>query len=244
MQENSKSPEAESPGRKNRLPLLLGVVVIVCLLYLGRQLGSYIPTFSSWVEAQGPWGPVVFIFGYALATVALIPGSLLTLAGGAIFGLAQGTLFVFLGASLGAAGAFLVSRYVARVSVERRLAKNPRFARLDRAVGTQGLRIVFLMRLSPVFPFSLLNYGLGLTRVRFVDYLVACLGMLPGTLLYVYYGHVAGSLAVAASGTGGEKGAEHWVVLGLGLAATIGVTTVVTIIARNALKEDVSDGVD
>ena len=101
----------------------------------------------------------------------------------------------------------------------------------------QGLKIVTLLRLSPVFPFNLLNYGLGLTRVRLVDYVLACFGMLPGTLLYVYYGRLAGDVAALASGVAADRDAAYWVVLGLGLVATIAVTTIVTRIARRALGE-------
>ncbi|MBZ0112419.1 MAG: TVP38/TMEM64 family protein [Thermoanaerobaculia bacterium] len=237
-------PTPDSRGTLHKILVSLGALVALgALFFLGRHLGNYLPTFADWVAEQGAWGPVVFILGYAVATVALVPGSVLTLAAGAVFGLVRGTAFVFLGASLGACLAFLISRYVARAAVERRLAGNPRFANLDRAVGSDGRRITFLLRLSPVFPFSLLNYGLGLTRVRFVDYALACFGMLPGTLLYVYYGHLAGSVAAAAGGAT-DKGTGYWVLLGLGLVATVAVTTVVTKIARRALKEDTQDGVE
>jgi uncharacterized membrane protein YdjX (TVP38/TMEM64 family) len=177
----------------------------------------------------------VFVIGYVLATVAFVPGSLLTLAGGAIFGLVEGTVVVFLGASLGAIAAFLVSRYVARRAIERRLSGS-RFAALDRAIEKEGRKIVFLLRLSPVFPFVFLNYALGLTRVRLLDYALACFGMLPGTILYVYYGKVVGDVAALAAGAAAERGTAHYVVLGLGLLATLIVTTVVTRIAQRALK--------
>ena len=123
------------------------------------------------------------------------------------------------------------------ILVERRLEGNARFVAIDRAVAEQGLKIVTLLRLSPVFPFNLLNYSLGLTRVRLVDYVLACFGMLPGTLLYVYYGRLAGDVAALASGVASDRDAAYWVVLGLGLVATIAVTTIVTRIARRALGE-------
>jgi uncharacterized membrane protein YdjX (TVP38/TMEM64 family) len=215
----------------------LGAAAALAVLFLlARELGGYVPAFADWVESLGPVGPVVFVAGYAIATVAFVPGSLLTLAGGAIFGLAKGTVVVFAGASLGAILAFLVARYVARAAIERRLAGS-RFAALDRAIEKQGRKIVFLLRLSPVFPFVFLNYALGLTRVRLLDYALACLGMLPGTLLYVYYGKVVGDVAALAAGAKVERGAAHWVVLGLGLAATLVVTTMVTRIASRALEE-------
>ena len=213
------------------------VAVLALFLLLGRRFGALVPAFAHWVEGLGAWGPLAFIAGYAAAVVALVPGSLLTLAGGAIFGLVRGTIFVFAGALLGAAGAFLVARYLARSAVERRLAGNPRFAAVDRAVAGAGRKIVFLLRLSPVFPFSLLNYALGLTRVRITDYLVGSLGMLPGTLLYVYYGKLAGDVAALAGGAPMPKDARYWTLLGVGLVATVAVTAYVTRVARRALRE-------
>jgi len=217
--------------------VVLLAAAVVGLILLGRQGGAYIPIFAEWVKGLGVWGPVAFIAGYVVAAVLFITGSLLTLAGGAIFGLTKGVMIVFLAAVLGSSAAFLVSRYVARSSIERRLAGNARFAAMDRAVGAQGRKIVFLLRLSPVFPFTLLNYGLGLTNVRFVDYVVASIGMLPGTLLYVYYGKVIGDVAALAGGTAMEKGPADYAILILGLAATIVVTTIVTRIARRALSD-------
>jgi uncharacterized membrane protein YdjX (TVP38/TMEM64 family) len=189
------------------------------------------------VADQGAWGPVVFILGYAAAVVACAPAVLLTLAAGAVFGLGPGVVYVFLAAVLGSSAAFFVSRYLARGALERRLLAQPRFAAVDRAVAKQGRRIVFLLRLSPVFPFVLLNYALGLTRIRFADYLLAAPGMLPGTLLYVYYGTVGGEAAAVAGGAAPPKGPGAWAVLGLGLVATAAVTVLVTRIARRALED-------
>jgi uncharacterized membrane protein YdjX (TVP38/TMEM64 family) len=225
--------------------LAKGAVVLLILALLiaaGRALGGYIPQFAEWVETLGLWGPLVFVAGYAGATVAFIPGSLLTLAAGAIFGLAKGTAYVFIGATLGSALAFLVARYVARQAVERRLEGHPTFDVVDKACGREGLKIVFLLRLSPAFPYNLLNYALGLTSVRFRDYFIASLGMIPATFLFVYYGKALGSLAAVAGGAPIERGTEYWVVLGLGLVATLVVTTLVTRLARKALKQEVEDG--
>ena len=179
----------------------------------------------------------MFVAGYAAAVVGFVPGSLLTFAGGALFGVARGVLFVFTAAVLGSTAAFLIARHFARDAVARRIEGDARFRAIDRAVGEQGRRIVFLLRLSPVFPFSLLNYALGLTRVRLVDYLVASLGMLPGTLLYVSLGKAAGDVAAVAGGVRSERGLADWALLGVGLAATAIVTLLVTRIARRALDE-------
>ena len=217
------------------------VALVAALLLFGQRVAGYLPEFSAWVNGLGLWGPVVFVLGYAVATVAFIPGSLLTLAGGAIFGLGEGTAFVFAGASLGATGAFLASRYLVRGAVERRVAAEPRFASIDRAVGREGFKIVVLLRLTPVVPFVLLNYALGLTRVKLSHYVGAFVGMFPATLLYVYYGKVLGDVAEVAAGVEVEQGWGTWVATGIGLAATVAVIVVVTRIARRALREEVGE---
>jgi len=235
-----KTPIAEGEMGNKRLSLgriALLAAAVAGLIFIGRSLGGYLPTFVAWVNSLGVWGTVVFIAGYIVAAVAFVPGSVLTLAAGAIFGLTKGVVIVFIAAVLGSAAAFLVSRYVARGAIERRLAGNPRFAAIDRAVGTQGRKIVFLLRLSPVFPFNLLNYGLGLTRVSFADFIIASIGMLPGTFLYVYYGKLAGDVAALAGGSAVEKGTGYYVILLLGLVATVMVTALVTRIARRALAD-------
>ncbi len=227
---------ASSPTAARLKTVAVAVLVIAAILVFGRWGARYVPIFTDWVHGLGALGPVVFIAGYVLAAVAGIPGSLLTLAAGAIFGLVAGVAYVFVGATLGATAAFLVSRYVARGLVERRLQGNERFRAIDQAIAKDGRKIVFLLRLSPLFPFSLLNYALGLSQVRLLDYIVASIGMLPGTILYVYYGKLAGDVAAVAAGGAAAKGAGYYTVLGLGLLATIAVTTIITRAARKALR--------
>lgn len=219
--------------------IVIAVAVISALLLLGRQAGHWLPAFVARVDALGAWGPVVFVVIYAVAVVALVPASILTLAAGALFGLVRGTAFTLLGATLGSLAAFLISRYLARKTVERRLAGDARFTAIDRAIGDRGLLIVLLLRLSPVFPFSLLNYALGLTRVRLRDFVIASVGMIPGTILYVYSGRIAGDVAAAVGGAPVEGGSGRWVVMGLGLVATLAVTIAITRIARNAFTQKV-----
>lgn len=225
------------PQRRLVLRVLALVAGIAVLVLVGRHLGGQLPRFAAWVEGLGAWGPAAFILGYVVAAVAFVPGSVLTLAAGAIFGLVRGVVYVFVGATLGAAAAFLVSRYLARGAVERRVAGDARFAAVDRAIEGQGFRVVLLLRLSPLFPFNLMNYALGLTRVRFVDYLLASVGMIPGTVLYVYYGRVASDVARAAGGAAPERGAGYYAVLALGLVATVAVSALVARISRRALQE-------
>ena len=201
----------------------------VLLLAVGRELAGFVQPFQEWVASLGVLAPIVFVLGYAVAVVAFVPASALTLAAGAVFGLGQGTALVFVAAVVGSSAAFLVARYAARAAIERRVESDPRFGAIDRAVGAEGLKIAFLLRLSPAIPFNLLNYALGLTRISFRDYVVASLGMLPGTLLYVYSGTLVGEVA-----SGVELG--RGLLLGVGLLATAAVTFYVTILARRALQ--------
>ena len=237
-------PEPQRRSGSNLLRIAIGLLALAALWFVAREVGDAIPRVAAWIEGLGFWAPVIFIAAYAASVVALVPASILTLAAGAIFGLLKGTVYTVVAATLGATGAFLVARHLARGVVSQRIAQNPRFASIDRAIGGQGLKVVFLLRLSPVFPFSLLNYALGLTGVRLREYALASLGMIPGTLLYVYYGKLIGDVAALAGGAAVERDAAYWAVLVLGLIATVAVTTVVTRAARRALKEEVPDAAD
>ncbi len=224
----------------------LGLLAVIFLLFTkGQEIASLIQTFNGWVEGLGTLAPVVFLFAYALAVVAFVPGSLLTAAAGAIFGLWEGTVVVFIGASLGACIAFLIARYLARDTIEAGLGKHPRFRSVDQAIGKEGLKITFLLRLSPVFPFTPLNYLLGLTQVSFRDYALACFGMIPGTLLYVYLGKVAGEViniaGNSATADASTKSPLETAFLFFGLAVTVFVTVYVTRVARKALQEATGD---
>jgi uncharacterized membrane protein YdjX (TVP38/TMEM64 family) len=191
---------------------------------------------QGWIKGLGLIGPLVFVLIYVIATVLLIPGSALTLAAGAIFGLWVGAATVIVGANLGALCSFLLAKTRLRDKVQEWAAGNPKFAALDRAIGQNGFKMVALTRLSPAFPFTLLNYLLGLTSVRTGSYLLAnLLGMLPATFLYVYFGSLAGdTLAGAATGSASTF---QLVLKIVGLLATIAVVVIVTRIARKAIAE-------
>jgi uncharacterized membrane protein YdjX (TVP38/TMEM64 family) len=194
-------------------------------------------SFLEWVQGIGPWGAVLFAAAYVPAAVLLVPGSLLTLGAGFVFGVAKGTVIVSLGSTAGAATAFLVGRSIAREWVAGRLANRPKMAALARAVETEGFKIVLLTRLSPVLPFNLLNYAFGLTAVPFRTYVLASwIGMLPGTIMYVYLGSAASSLAALLSGDQPRSTGQH-VLFVLGLAATVAATIIVTRTARRALND-------
>jgi len=217
--------------------LYLGVAIaliaaaIVAFKYFDGQ--KLLKQAIDWVGQLGPWGPIIFIAIYILATVLFVPGSALTLGAGAVFGVVWGCVYVSIGATLGATCAFLVGRYLARDAIARKIEGNERFATIDKAVADEGWKIVGLTRLSPVFPFTLLNYAFGLTQVKLRDYVLASwIGMLPGTVMYVYLG----SLAQAATGERARTTGE-WVLYGVGLLATVVVTIFVTRLAKKALAE-------
>ncbi|MGQ0701943.1 MAG: TVP38/TMEM64 family protein [Gemmatimonadales bacterium] len=209
---------------------------VLALLFAGRSLATQIPTAAGWVERLGILAPIGFLLLYAVAEIAFVPGSLLTLAAGALFGPAWGTVVAMAGATLGSSVAFLMARYGLRRQVERRLQRSPRFMALDDAVAREGRKFVFLVRLTPIIPFNLLNYALGITRVRFRDYLLGSIGMLPGALVYAYYGHVAGSLTRVAAGGAPARGTWYYALLALGLLSAIVLTTVLTRLTRRALS--------
>ncbi len=213
--------------------LLGGFILLVAGAFVFGDPKSWLNTAIVEVEKLGAWGPAVFILTYILATVLMVPGSPLTLAAGTLFGVAYGTGIVSVASTLGAAAAFLVGRFLAREAIAAKVAGNPSFAALDRALGARGWKIVALARLSPVFPFNLLNYAFGLTRVKFLPYTLASwIAMLPATLLYVYLGSLA-----RAGVRGEEKSPLEWAMYGIGLAATILVTLTVTRIAKKAIAE-------
>ncbi len=220
-----------------RLKLVLGALVIAALVLALRYLdaAALLRGALDAVARLGAWGPVLFLVLYVAATVFFLPGSILTLGAGAVFGLVRGFLVVSASATLGATAAFLIGRYVARGLVARKVERHPRFKAIDDAVAREGWKIVALLRLSPVVPFNVLNYAFGLTRVRLRHYVLASwIGMMPGTLLYVYLGSIAGDLAGAGLGRAQRTPAE-WALYAVGLAATIAVTIFVTRLARRAL---------
>lgn len=204
---------------------VLALIVLSRMFGLGEKLGD----LKNWIAEQGIWGPFIFAGIYALATVAAIPGSALTIAAGALFGSVVGITTVIFGATLGASLCFLIARYFARDAIASSLAKNEKFQRLDKLTEKNGAIIVAITRLVPIFPFNLLNYGFGLTKVPFWTYVLwSALCMLPGTILYV-----VGTDAVT---TAVQEGRVPWVLVGIVLLI-IGLLTVIVKKARKNLKE-------
>ncbi len=190
-----------------------------------------------WIDNQGAVGGIAFILLYIVATVAFLPGSILTLGAGVVFDLFLGSAYVFIGATIGAIAAFLVGRYLARGWVAKKISGNEKFAAVDKAVGREGLKIVLLTRLSPVFPFNLLNYAYGVTGVSLKDYVLGTIGILPGTIMYVYLGSLAGNLATIGTGDQPSNPTVVWAIRIIGFIATVAVTLYVTKVARKALDE-------
>ncbi len=221
----------------------VALVALSILLILRRlPLGPVVQALEEWVAALGVWGPVVFVVLYVVAVVFVFPASPLTLAAGALFGLAGGIAVASVGSTTGAALAFLVARYLARDRVAKWVECYPRFAAIDRAVGAGGWKIVAMLRLSPAVPFNLQNYLYGLTRIRFWPcVLTSWVAMLPGTFLYVYLGHVGWAGLEASAGADRTRTLAEWAMMAVGLLATIAVTVYVTRLARRALKQHGSE---
>ncbi|MCH8017540.1 MAG: TVP38/TMEM64 family protein [Acidobacteria bacterium] len=224
--------------RKWVLALLAVAFLLVFLYFLDVQ--ELFQVALAWISDLGPWGPVFFIVFYILATVLFLPGLIPTMAAGVLFGVIRGTLLVSISSISGATLAFLIGRYLAREWVAAMIRGNQKFEAIDAAVAEEGWKIVGLTRLSPVFPFNLLNYAFGLTQVSLKDYFLASwIGMLPGTVMYVYIGSLAGDLAALGSGERSRTPAE-WALYMVGLMATVVLTFYITRIAQKALNQKVT----
>jgi len=232
----------QNQSLKSKLKLIGGIGLIIALAIAAQQfnLSALVQNSLLWVKSLGIWGAIAFITIYNFATILFIPGSILTLGGGALFGVFWGSIYVFIAATLGATSAFLIGRYLTRDWVAQQIADNIKFQAIDRAVAQAGLKIVFLTRLSPVFPFNLLNYAFGVTQVSIKDYILGSIGMIPGTIMYVYLGSLAGDLTALGTTNqhlSSETQIAQWAIRILGLIATIAVTIYVTKIAKQSLNQ-------
>ena len=225
---------------------LVFLVVIVAGLFVAVRVlpvKNYIVEGLEWTKGLGAWGPVFVAVFYVLACVLMVPGSIITIAAGFLFGLLGGSIIVSIASTIGACAAFLVGRTFARGWVAQKVADRPKFKAIDEAVGKEGFKIVLLTRLSPIFPFNFLNYAYGLTKIKFWKYAVASwVGMIPGTVMFVYIGlaiHKAGkSLADVKSDTGqGDLGKT--ILFWGGLLIAVFVAAFVTRLSRKALHETV-----
>lgn len=189
----------------------------------------------TWIQAAGMWGAVIVALAYIPASILFIPASVLTLGAGFIFGVGRGLAVVSIGSTAGASAAFLIARTFGHDWVARRIASRPAIGAVIGAVERDAAKIVLLTRLSPLFPFNVLNYAFGLSRVPFKTFVLASwIGMLPGGLMYTYLGSAAHSLAAAISG-GDRRTTGQQAMFAVGLIATVVATTMVTRSARRAL---------
>ncbi|BAT51699.1 hypothetical protein NOS3756_06260 [Nostoc sp. NIES-3756] len=235
---------------KNQFLRLFTITLVLAIAFLTNQApasaspNSFNPQAVlrdalQWIDGLGSVGAIAFIALYIISTVAFLPGSILTLGAGVVFGVVWGSIYVFVGATVGATAAFLVGRYLARGWVAKKIADNQKFAAIDQAVSKEGLKIVLLTRLSPVFPFNLLNYAFGITGVSLKDYVIGSVGMIPGTIMYVYIGSLAGNLAMIGTDSQPSNPTLQWTIRIFGFIATLVVTVYVTRIAQKALEKEV-----
>ena len=220
----------------NKWFLLLFFISLIVVCQIKFEIIQKVPNIIEKTASSGPVGYLGFILIYIVSTVMMLPGSPLTFAAGALFGFWKGLILVSLSSTLGATCAFMVSRYLIRKSVEKRVLENKKFQSIDNEINEQGWKIVILARLSPIIPFFLLNYALGITKIRFIHFIFASwIGMIPGTIVYVLMGNMGGAFI------NGKKSPFEWVLLGIGLIATILVTLLISKIikksqAHNQLK--------
>lgn len=229
-------------SRARRPLIVLALAAMAAAVVVRFPVAESAVALVTWIRSAGALGAVVFAIVYVAATVMMLPGSLLTLGAGFVYGPALGTALVSPVSVVAATCAFLLGRTAAREWVARRIAAAPRFAAVDRAVGREGFRIVLLLRLSPLFPFTLLNYALGLTQVRLRDFVFASwVGMLPGTVLYVYLGSLLTSATELAAGSAGPDSIAARILYWGGLGATVAAAWLVTRTARRALDRSLRE---
>jgi len=224
--------------------LLLGGAALLALSLAVKllPLQEWMASLLAWIQTLGPAAPAILVLVYVVACVLLVPGTIITLGAGFLFGLVEGYAVVAVGSVVGSTAAFLIGRTVARNWMSERVKDKPKFKAIDEAVGRRGLYIVFLTRLSPLFPFTLINYFYGITAVSLRDYVLASwVGMIPGTLMYVYLGTVVKDLAELAAG-GGTRSAGTTYFLWFGLAATVAVAVMVARVAKRALDDVIEKG--
>ena len=225
------------------LKIILTALLTAALIIFSRHFNAsgLLKESLESIKNLGPWAPLIFIALYVATTVLLIPGSILTLGSGVLFGVFWGTFYVSIASTIGAMAAFALGRGFARDWISRKIKSNSSFNAVSQAAAREGWKIVVLTRLSPIFPFNLLNYAFGLTDVSFRDYVFASwIGMLPGTILYVYIGSLAGDLARVGISSGHSRPPVEWAFYSVGLLATIAVSIYIGRIAKAAIAQKTS----
>jgi uncharacterized membrane protein YdjX (TVP38/TMEM64 family) len=213
----------------------IGVAVIALAALIAAwhflPVAAWLRRFQRFVLGEGALGYILYVLVYAACCVLFVPASILTLGAGAIFGLIGGTIVVVIGATLGAICSFVLARTLARRRIETMIGADERFQALDRAIAREGPKIVFLIRLAPIFPFTWVNYAFGLTAVRPLAYVAATfIGIIPGTLAYTWLGYAA------AGATTGSSTARTAIQV-TGAVAAIIVTLFVARLATRAVRK-------
>jgi len=229
-----KTPSGSAGSRRTRkwtwIAAGAAAAALIAAWYF-LPLKAWLEAIEGRIDGMGVLGGVLFGLAYVGAELLLVPGAILTIGAGYLFGIAGGMAVVWPSATVAAALAFLLARYVARERVERYARRHRKFAATDAAIAQGGWKVVALLRFSPVVPFALSNYLYGLTKIGFVPYISAtALGMLPGTFLYVYLGGAGRSFEA-----GGKHSVWHWALLAAGLLATVAATVYVTRVAKKKL---------
>jgi uncharacterized membrane protein YdjX (TVP38/TMEM64 family) len=223
--------EANAARRPRWLPWLGAALLLAAIVVLWSMLplGAWLEALRGWIVGLGLRGILVFALIYILGAVVLAPEALLTILAGFAYGF-WGLPIVLVAATIGAAAAFLIARYLARDRVRAAMARRRNLAALDKAVAEDGWKIVGLLRLSPLVPFNLQNYLFGATGIPFLHFVAATFfGIIPGTALYTYFGVLGGAA--------GAAGPVKWVFFAIGLAATIGVAVLIARKAKEKLRE-------
>lgn len=228
----------------NKKLIIAVIIIAISVSFIFLPIGEYLEAFITWANENPLISSVAYMVIYIAACVFFLPGSIITLAAGFIFGLVHGTILVSISSTIGATIAFIVGRTVAKDWVGGMISKQPKFKALDLAIEKKGFLVVFLTRLSPIFPFNFLNYAYGLTSVSLGKYFLASwIGMIPGTILFVYLGSISKNVSDIIQGNI-NSGVTGQVLLVVGLIATVIVTVVVTKIAKKMLKEQLNEQVN
>jgi uncharacterized membrane protein YdjX (TVP38/TMEM64 family) len=224
---------------------MINAIAIAILIVFACHLNLHLLWHNILLKIHdlGAWGAIAFILIYNIATILFIPGSLLSIGGGALYGLELGTLYVFIASTIGATVAFLIGRYIARDWVSQKIRNHLTFRAIDAAVAKEGFKVVFLTRLSPLFPFNLLNYVFGVTRVALKDYILGSVGMIPAMVMYVYLGSLIGDISTINNMNQFQPNSQlqtiQWVIRIMGLVATVVVSLVVARTAKRILKQTI-----
>lgn len=228
-----------------KITLLLLLIAAITTACLTLPVEKILKDFLLWVKDDlGPWGPLVLAVAYIPLTVLAVPASILTLGGGYLFGLPVGFVADSIGATIGAAAAFLLGRTIGRSFVTTKLKDYPQFRAVAIAIRRSGFKIVLLLRLVPLLPFNMLNYLLSVTPVPIVEYVLASwLGMMPITFALVYVGTTLKDLSDVTHGWG-EFSKTRWVFIALGLLVSVILIICVTRVAKAALEKALAENED